>query len=254
MGRLAWDDRLYVTAFDKSAAKLELIALDRNTGKSLWRRQAPMTELAQVHDISSPATSTPVTDGNYIFVYFGSYGLLAYDQDGRAAWQFPLPVAKSPFGSGTSPVLAGDVVILQRDYPPSPELMAISRQDGKLRWKVALPLLKRPGPNTAHSTPALWKDQIVLHRPGELSGYSGEDGSRQWWVNLTTTGTSTPLATPDALYVNAFSMIGEPEAIPEPIAFTALIEKYDTNKDGKLSQEELPENDVFLRPFAHRGL
>ena len=65
-------------------------------------------EMEKVHEVSSPATSTPVTDGEKIFVYSGSYGLLAYDWQGKVAWEYPMGVSKSPYGSGTSPVLAGD--------------------------------------------------------------------------------------------------------------------------------------------------
>jgi hypothetical protein len=51
----------------------------------------------------------------HLFVY--------YDRDRKISWQFPLP---------TSPVLVGDTIVLQRDYSPNPELLAVSRQDGKL--------------------------------------------------------------------------------------------------------------------------
>jgi outer membrane protein assembly factor BamB len=142
--------------------------------------------------------------------------------------------------------VTGDLVVFARDYPPEPQLFAVSRSDGKLVWKVALVKLGKPGPSTSHSTPAIWRDQVVLHRPGEVSAYSLKDGSRRWWVNVTTQGTSTPLATPDAVYVTAFSIVGEPEGIPDYAPFSALLEKYDRNKDGKLSRDELPDNDVFL--------
>src|SRR5579872_3243556 len=74
-----WNDRIFVTAFDKTANKVELIALDRATGKIVWRQAAPTATIETVHATSSPATSTPVTDGQRIYVYFGSFGLLAYD-------------------------------------------------------------------------------------------------------------------------------------------------------------------------------
>ncbi len=241
-----WSNRIFVTAFDKDTNKLELIALDRATGKIAWRQAAPAAAIETVHAISSPATSTPLSDGQHIYVYFGSFGLLAYDWNGKSVWQYPLPLSNSPYGSGTSPVLAGDLIVLTRDYPPEPEFLAVSRQDGKLAWKVPLPLLKRPGPMTAHSTPAIWKDQVILHRPGDVSGYSLKDGARRWWVNLTTQGTSTPVVTADAVYVTAFSITGEPDSIPEYPPFSDLLQKYDRNHDGKLSRDELPDNDVFL--------
>src|SRR5262245_23398916 len=33
-----WDDRIFVTGFDKAAQKLETLCVDRHTGQVLWRR------------------------------------------------------------------------------------------------------------------------------------------------------------------------------------------------------------------------
>ena len=143
-------------------------------------------------------------------------------------------------------MLAGDLLLLTRDYLPEPQLFAVSRESGKLAWKVALPAAKAPGANTGHSTPAVWRDQVLLHRPGELASYSLKDGARRWWVTMTTSGTSTPVVTPEAVYVTAFSIVAEPEGIPRYAPYSELLEKYDRNHDARLSRDELPDNDVFL--------
>ena len=54
-----------------------------------------------------------VSDGKRVYAYFGSVGLLAYDMQGKLLGSFPLPLPKMSFGSGTSPVIVGDRVILQ---------------------------------------------------------------------------------------------------------------------------------------------
>src|SRR5580704_10568084 len=107
-----WGERIFVTGFDPASRKLEVISINRKDGKIVWRQTAPTEEVEKVHEISSPATSTPVTDGEKIYVYIGSYGILAYEFNGNLAWKYPMGVAKSPYGSGTSPVLAGDLVLV----------------------------------------------------------------------------------------------------------------------------------------------
>jgi len=72
-----WGDRIFVTGFDSAAKKLEVISVDRKTGRIAWRQTIPAQKIEDVHSISSPATSTPVTDGERIYVYSGSYGMLA---------------------------------------------------------------------------------------------------------------------------------------------------------------------------------
>jgi outer membrane protein assembly factor BamB len=93
----------------------------------------------------------------------------------------------------------------------------------------------------------LWRNQIVLHRPGEVSAYSPQTGARLWRVGATGGGTSTPTLDNDALYITAFNVMGSPEGGAELPPFAAALEKYDKDKDGRLSREEAPSDDLFFR-------
>ena len=104
-----WGDRIFVTAFNAAANKPEVIAVTGKTERSHGGRRYQAKEVEKVHEVSSPATSTPVTDGEHVYVYNGSYGILAYDLKGKVVWEYPMELSKSPYGSGTSPVLAGDL-------------------------------------------------------------------------------------------------------------------------------------------------
>jgi outer membrane protein assembly factor BamB len=241
-----WGDRVFVTAFDEEAEKLEVIAVDRRSGELAWRRTVPTEGVEEVHAMSSPATSTPATDGRRVYVYFGSFGLLAYEWDGTLAWEYPMGVSKSVFGSGTSPVLIGDLVLMTRDYPPEPYMIAVNRTDGTLVWRTALTPRTSPGPNTAHSTPVLWKDQIVLHRSGEVSAYNPADGTLAWRIDTLSPGTSTPSPSGEALYVTAFPMLADPANAGDIPPFPVILSRYDKDGDGKLSREELPDDELFL--------
>lgn len=242
-----WGDRIFVTAFDAGSKKLEVIAINRRDGGIVWRSAVPTTEIEEVHAISSPANSTPTTDGERVYVYFGSYGLLAFDWDGRLVWEHPLGVAKSPFGTGSSPVIAGDLIVINRDFPPEPYLLAVKRSDGKLAWKFMLEVGTGPGPKTSHATPLVWKDRVVLNRPGSVSAHSLADGSRIWWVAADGSGTSTLAATDDRIYAAAYSPIADLEGAVEPEPFTQALGKYDANGDGALSRDECPEKGLYLR-------
>src|SRR5687767_13147179 len=109
-----WGDRIFVTAFDTERKKLEVIALRRATGEIAWRRDVPAEQIEDVHKVSNPATGTPVADADRVYAYFGSYGLIAFGHDGTVQWTVPMPTVQMPQGSGTSPVLAGDLLILNR--------------------------------------------------------------------------------------------------------------------------------------------
>ena len=77
------------------------LALDSKSGTILWKRQAPQVRLESVHTANSVAASTPCADKHGVYVYFGSYGLLCYDRDGRELWQKAIPTPKSMYGVST---------------------------------------------------------------------------------------------------------------------------------------------------------
>ena len=112
-----------------------------------------------------------------------------------------LPTAKAGFGSGTSPVLAGDAVILARD-DKDPRMMALDRATGKTLWEQGLG--GTGGIFAGHATPVVWKDQILLHRPSEVAAYDLKSGEKKWWVKVASQGTGTPVVHGDMLFVGAW--------------------------------------------------
>jgi outer membrane protein assembly factor BamB len=245
-----WGDRIFLTAFDKAGPKLETLGLDRRTGQIFWRQTAPAAAIEKVHQISSPAVATPATDGERVYVYFGSYGLLCYDLDGREQWKVPLPVPTTRFGTGTSPVVAGDVVLLNGEYPPKPFLLAVNRRTGATVWRK-----EHPGPMEGYSTPVVWShdgvDEVIVHSPARLAAYGLTDGAEHWRVGVFSTACSSPVVADGRLFVATYMLGAEPEErVPLP-TFDQLLEKYDKNKDGMISKQEFPADlSVFQRPEA----
>jgi outer membrane protein assembly factor BamB len=243
-----WGDRIFLTAGDVKTKKLELLCLDRKTGKVLWRRAVTAESIEHLHEIGTPATATPAVDGERVYAYFGSYGLLCFDFEGNQKWSLPLPVANTPLGSGTSPIVAGDAVILNRDDRPAGYLLAVDRQSGKQLWKQPYTAPNRGGMVGA-ATPVVWKNQVIVHRGMEVVAFDTKTGSRQWWVTIQSTSTSTPVVGPDAVYVASWINAGEPDLrVPLP-DFESLLKKYDKDGDGMLSADEFPnEMQLAQRP------
>jgi outer membrane protein assembly factor BamB len=95
-----WGDRIFVTGFDATNKSLETLCLERVNGKILWRKTAPALELEKsLHEFSSPAASTPATDGARVYLYLGGYGALAYDFKGEELWKRPLPMPPKDYGN-----------------------------------------------------------------------------------------------------------------------------------------------------------
>jgi outer membrane protein assembly factor BamB len=238
-----WGNHIFLTSFDSSAKKLEVLDLDRSTGKIRWRQTVPASAIEEVHAVSSPATATPIVDGERVYVYFGSAGLFAFDLEGKPVWSAPLPVAKTAYGSGTSPALVGEAIILARDNPGEEFMAAYDRKTGKELWKSALG--GRGGGRGSHAIPIAWRDQIVLHRTNEITGYDGRNGARQWSVQVTSEGTGTPAIHENTLYVAAW--LGAADLMDPMPDWNTLVEKYDRNHDGMISQDEFPPDLAIAR-------
>src|SRR5262245_47024832 len=128
-------DKLVITAYEDG--KLFTVAYDRASGKEAWRAEAPAIQIERYHKPeSSPASSTPATDGRRIVSYFGSCGLFCYDLSGKELWKYPLRTAvmKQNFGTGVSPIIVDGLVILVRDVTGDSKIMAVDLATGKRAW------------------------------------------------------------------------------------------------------------------------
>jgi outer membrane protein assembly factor BamB len=239
-----WDDRIYVTAFDKPAKKLETICLDRASGKVLWRRTAPAEKIQKVHQVNTPASSTPAADGEGVYVYFGSYGLLCYNRDGEEKWKRPLPPLEMFWGQATSPVVAGDLVLLNVSVKDTMALLAVQRRSGETVWQKERPRGTSPFAGV-WSTPVVYRgpqgDEVLLAGGERLVSYHLPDGAERWWVRgLPAVSYGSPTVGGGRAFVVLTNPVGDPENLVKVPPFDELLTKYDKNNDGKLSREEIP--------------
>ena len=139
---IIWGDRVFLTASDgQRHDQLLFFCLDRRDGHELWRRNFWGTAPTLRHEQkSSMATPTPVTDGVYVWGFFGTGDLFCLDLDGNLIWCRSLAQEYEPFQNrfapGSSPVLVGDVLILQCDHWGQSYLIGIDKRTGKNIWKT----------------------------------------------------------------------------------------------------------------------
>ena len=95
--------------------RFAVICVDRVSGKILWQkvaREASPHESRQENNTF--ASASPVTDGTFVWAFFGSRGLHCYDFEGNLKWQkdFGQMKTKMGFGEGASPALSGDTIVI----------------------------------------------------------------------------------------------------------------------------------------------
>lgn len=239
--------RIYLTAYREESNELAVLALDANTGGILWRNGVTVSQVERTHPLGSPATATPACDGRRVYVFFGSYGLLAFDLNGQKLWEFRAGPLQDEYGAGSSPILFEGKVILNQDHDVDSFLMAVDAGTGKPLWKTP-----RPDAVRSYSTPVVWSEngraELLVAGALELAGYDPADGKKLWWVNgLARIVIPTPVPLGDTVYMASWAPGGDPSSRITLDPWPVALAKWDANHDGKLSRAEIKDHDVLDR-------
>jgi outer membrane protein assembly factor BamB len=229
-------DLIFLTTFADN--QLETVCLSRRDGQVRWRRAAPAERIEKFHPAEgSPAASTPSTDGERVIVYFGSFGLLAYDREGQEQWRLSLPVAEQvgDFGSGGSPILVDGLVLVNRDMARGSHLLAVDARTGKVAWRA-----ERPEFYSSFGTPVAWSangaTEIVLAGFLQMKAYDLKTGAERWRVRGLPSGVCTTPVLGEGMLFFAGWAPGKADA-PFP-TYDAMAATSDRNKDGVIEFEE----------------
>ncbi|MDA1313843.1 MAG: PQQ-binding-like beta-propeller repeat protein [Acidobacteria bacterium] len=216
------------------------MALDRTSGRALWRREIARERQGQLREPNRPAAPSAVTDGENAFVFFQDLGLVSYGPDGNERWRVPLGPFNNPFGLGASPILAEGKVIMVCDSETESFVIAVDQKTGKLAWRQDRPMAKR-----GYSTPVLWDPpdgsglQFLIPTSFELQARSVETGEKIWWVrSLTWQLKPTPVIEDDTIYVLGWAGqadLGNQEDLPP---FDEIVSQHDNDGDGRISSQE----------------
>lgn len=185
-------NRVFVTCYSgygldaKSPGTMEdlrrhLLCLDRATGKTLWAREfqpvLPEHKYAGEGSYHGYAASTPVVDGDRLYVFFGKSGVFCFDLDGREVWHVLVGKNTSGWGSGASPVLVGELLLVNASVE-SGALVALDKTTGKEVWRA-------PGISSAWNTPVLVTPpgqgpELVVSIQNWLVGLAPDTGKELW--------------------------------------------------------------------------
>lgn len=230
-------------------------AVDRNTGRTLWRAAVEVEKLEKLHEVNSATPCTPVSDGAGIYAYLPSFGLVAYELDGRERWRktLPLPRTFHDQGSGASPLLSNGLVIIELPTDKEVQLLAVRTSDGSEAWKKDQPLRQM-----GWGTPVAWKDAKgeVFGVPfgGQFSAYRVADGNELWSVKgLGAEACATPVVIGDRVLLSSAGVQGEPANMTIPPPYDEALKLWDKNGDGLIVRNEIPANYLLTDRKASGG-
>ena len=161
--------------------KFDVVCIDRRNGKIIWQKTASEALPHEGHQSSNSfASYSPVTDGKYVWAAFGSRGVHCYDLDGNRKWSRDLGKlrTRAGFGEGSSPAIAGDVLIVVMDQEDTSVVYALNRNTGETIWK------KDRDEQTSWATPlpieVNGKLQVVVSATNLIRSYDSKSGEIVW--------------------------------------------------------------------------
>ena len=222
---IVWRNRVYVTtaiATDRKAKSTALeehnprslapptnvhqfvvLAFDRGDGHEVWRKViAEAVPHEGGHASNSHASASPVTDGEHVYVNFGSRGLYCLNLNGDVQWKKDLGLMRTrhQYGEGSSPALHGDVLVVNWDHNGDSFLAAFDKRTGKQRWRQ--PRDEKSAWPTPIVAPVNGGHQVVINAHGASRGYDLADGEPIWSLSG-----MTEICCPTPIYSNGVAYL-----------------------------------------------
>jgi len=185
-------DKVFVTCYtgygldeqnpgNQDDLRRHLVCVDRKDGKVLWDKEVkarlPEPKYSGFMANHGYASSTPATDGERVYVFFGKTGVFAFDFDGKELWHADVGTKDFYWGTGTSPLLYKDFVIVNAGVE-SNAVIALNKKTGKEEWK-------KDGLAGCWGSPVLvdvpgGKPEVVLSYPNTVRGFDPDTGKELW--------------------------------------------------------------------------
>jgi outer membrane protein assembly factor BamB len=177
-------------------------AYDLESGKQLWQDgiDAPYTMNPAARGHGPGPKSTPAIAGGRVFTLGISGIFSAHDlATGKLLWRKNAPPAPPEFGTASSPLVDGNVVIAFLGGTGAGALAAMDVATGTERWRWT-------GDGPAYSSPIMatfaGTKQIIVQSQNKLVGVNAADGRRLWEVAIKTPydqNSVTPLVAGDVV-------------------------------------------------------
>ena len=188
-----------------------LYCLDLKSGNVDWKKEFYTGRPpGGRHRKNSFVSETPVTDGKFIYLYVANLGVWAFDLKGNQTWTTPLeanPIYLD-FGTGSSPALAGNLLIIVSDNQKQQYIAALDKKTGKQVWRTNRELggKRQPIQHSGWSTPFVWqhalRTEIIAVGPETVISYD-VNGKELWrMAGMAATPIPTPFAYEGLLYIN----------------------------------------------------
>jgi len=190
-------DTIFVSSTDDATKTCVAIAIDRKSGKELWRKK--VVEGYGRDGQSTFSNSSPTSDGKHVWFFYGTGELACFDVKGNEIWRRNIEKDYGQFAFqwtfGSSPLLFDGklyLLVLQRDKPvngrgnekPESFLLALNPANGKEIWRVLRPSEAREESLESYATPMPYthggRTELLITGGDCVSGADPKTGQELW--------------------------------------------------------------------------
>lgn len=166
---IVWSDRVFITQAIEKERRRTLMCFDRRAGKLLWQTGTTYPDKELTHETNPDCSASPVTDGERVIASFGSAGLYCYDLHGKEIWHRDLGKQTHIWGNAASPMLQGDLCVLNFGPGERTFLIALNKRTGETVWQVDEPgghSGEKKSGDTGNTWIGSWTTPIVINVDG----------------------------------------------------------------------------------------
>ncbi len=174
-----------------------------NDGEQLWTAQVAPGPWKLGDLRGGYAAPTPATDGQRLYVLFGSGVIAAFDFAGKLLWRHELADTQAfDVAISSSPIVYRDTVIVLADKTDHKSvLLAFDGRQGNVRWEE-----KRPRAGFNHSTPVVinlgGRPEMLVAASYALEGIDPDNGHVRWWCE-TPGDVCSPTVASESIYTDS---------------------------------------------------
>ncbi|MHB0939790.1 MAG: outer membrane protein assembly factor BamB family protein [Armatimonadota bacterium] len=243
----------------------KIVALDRQTGEIKWTSAALLGPRGIVHPDNSSATPTPVTDGERIYAFFGSAGVLCVDRQGRTVWTNRQPQFRTRMGVSSSPILCDGKLIIDNESDAERYLYALDCRTGDIAWRTDRGKRIHNYAGNCRTPEVMTingRRQIVMWGFEDISGYDPQDGQELWSHLIGDLGKANNPVNSFVSDGKYLYLLGISEAMKLDIAklptendpIVWWVKRQEQRKRGLPGRETLPYNTQCPTPILQNGL
>ena len=190
---------------DRADISWKVLCFGTETGKLLWDRTAITRKPVNARHLkNSYASQSPVTDGTYVFAFFGDQGMYCYDFNGKLMWSADLGsfTVLNNWGLGSSPVLFKNLVIQTCDQENGHSfIVALDKKTGKTVWRT------ERDESSSWSTPYVYdqsaRPELIVNATHAIRSYDPETGKLLWECR----GPATSITAPTPTFINGLIIV-----------------------------------------------